>query len=281
MVLGSMDRVALIALVLSAIWLDAFPASGPLTTSTVKAQAPERDDRDSGADDRGPRRQPFGRRESGWRGRRDRSDNDRERQRRNRDDESESDRGNSSSSGGASSASSTVAGMNMEDYARSLIKKYDKNGNMMLEADEQAALRGPAAAADADGDRVITLNELVAKLSGGSSTSSTGAGSTVSKNEKSMSDGSKDVRAKRVFTGTAGGRSAGSDSDKRSTYRFAPASERLPSGLPSWFKSRDKNGDGQVSMSEYSRTWSQRLVDEFRRYDANDDGIITPKEVAK
>ena len=34
-------------------------------------------------------------------------------------------------------------------------------------------------------------------------------------------------------------------------------------------------------MSEYSRSWSASTVAEFRRYDLNDDGIITAKEAAK
>ena len=34
-------------------------------------------------------------------------------------------------------------------------------------------------------------------------------------------------------------------------------------------------------MSEYSRSVSQSMVTEFRRYDANDDGMITAKEAAK
>jgi hypothetical protein len=33
-------------------------------------------------------------------------------------------------------------------------------------------------------------------------------------------------------------------------------------------------------MSEFSRSWSKRTVDEFRKYDQNDDGIITAKEAA-
>jgi hypothetical protein len=50
--------------------------------------------------------------------------------------------------------------------------------------------------------------------------------------------------------------------------------------LPGWFKSRDKNGDGQVLMSEYSRSWSSRMVREFEGYDKNGDGVVTPKEAA-
>ena len=34
-------------------------------------------------------------------------------------------------------------------------------------------------------------------------------------------------------------------------------------------------------MSEYSSHWSPGLVEEFRRYDLNNDGIITAAEAAK
>jgi hypothetical protein len=84
-----------------------------------------------------------------------------------------------------------------------------------------------------------------------------------------------------VFAGTAGGSAASSkEGEKRRTYRFTRPADHLPTNLPSWFKSRDANGDGQVSMSEYSRSWSSSMVSEFRRYDVNDDGIITAKEAA-
>jgi hypothetical protein len=88
-----------------------------------------------------------------------------------------------------------------------------------------------------------------------------------------------DPMSKRVLTGTAGG--IGKDADKRHSYRFSKATDKLPTGLPSWFTSRDTNRDGQVSMSEYSRSVSESMVAEFRRYDANDDGFITAKEAAK
>jgi hypothetical protein len=173
----------------------------------------------------------------------------------------------------------------MTDYAKSLVNQHDQNGNMMLEASEQSELRGRAAAADSNSDKVITVDELVAQLSGGT-TAAAGreASSTADRitDKRLPGDRSADGDSQRVFIGSAGGKDAESaKSDKRRSYRFTPPRERLPTGLPSWFKSRDKNGDGQVAMNEYGRTWSSRLVDEFRRYDVNDDGIITPKEVAK
>jgi hypothetical protein len=215
--------------------------------------------------------------------------------------------------------SADAPAMNMTDYAKGLVKQHDKNGNMMLDGDERSQLRGRAAAADANNDNVITVDELVAGLSGASSASSSSGGSSNASSASSASSRDEDDEerqedrgrarggffgsrrgdrdrdsdrngggsnsnsgtGKRVYTGSvAVGKSAGEEQNQRRTYRFTPAAERLPTGLPSWFKSRDKNGDGQVFMSEYSRSWSSRMVSEFRRYDTNDDGVVTAKEAA-
>jgi Ca2+-binding EF-hand superfamily protein len=50
-------------------------------------------------------------------------------------------------------------------------------------------------------------------------------------------------------------------------------------GLPSWFKTLDKDGDGQVTLQEWQD--GGRPLDEFRNYDLNDDGIITAAEVLR
>lgn len=220
----------------------------------------------------------------------------------------------------------------MSDYAKGLVKQYDKNGNMMLDGDEVRELRGRAATADANNDKVVTVDELVARLSGSStsnaSTTSGGATSvssaaTTTKSDaaaatststkasesdsKSGDDRDSDRRDRGGFFGSGRGRDRdrGSESDSKSssgtssrvltwlgakpgekeatarrTYRFTPATEKLPTGLPSWFKSQDKNHDGQVSMSEYSRSWSKSTVAKFRSYDLNGDGVVTAKEAA-
>jgi hypothetical protein len=200
------------------------------------------------------------------------------------------------------------------------VKQHDKNGNMMLEGDEVRQLRGRAALADANNDNVVTVDELVGRLSGPSSSSSNPASTTTSTSTTSApSEDEKDSQSrdgdrdrdrggflsfgrdrdrdsdddksggdaksgtiKRVYTGIVGVGKVGADEKStRRTYRFTPAGDRLPTGLPEWFKSRDKNSDGQVQMSEYTRSWSSRMVAEFRRYDLNDDGVITSKEAAK
>lgn len=44
--------------------------------------------------------------------------------------------------------------------------------------------------------------------------------------------------------------------------------------LPAWFKERDKNGDGQISLSE----WPPGELAKFHQLDKNADGFITPDE---
>lgn len=62
------------------------------------------------------------------------------------------------------------------------------------------------------------------------------------------------------------------------TYRSREAYERLFGDLPSWFKERDADLDGQVMMSEYASEWTNELAEQFSRLDPNGDGVITAKE---
>jgi hypothetical protein len=182
--------------------------------------------------------------------------------------------------------------MKTGDFAKSFVKDFDKNRNGWLDGDELKSVRGKPAEADLNKDGVITVEELTTRLStdtppsapSPSKSGSGGSGATSGQQRaeetdrpKSDSDGPK-----RVYTGSTGSpASATKEGDKRHSYRFRPAAERLPSGLPGWFASKDANRDGQVSMSEYSRSWSKSTVADFRRFDVNDDGIVTAKEAAK
>jgi len=62
------------------------------------------------------------------------------------------------------------------------------------------------------------------------------------------------------------------------SYRFKTPTERLPKGMPEWFARLDINADGQISMAEFTSDWSVQQVAEFRSWDHNGDGIITPNE---
>jgi Ca2+-binding EF-hand superfamily protein len=183
--------------------------------------------------------------------------------------------------------------MNMTEYAKSLVKQYDKNGDNMLQPEEQKELKGRARDSDLNHDGVITIDELVANLSspapatsGSSSTAASGSGSSSSGGDSGGHHHDGDDKAKgdtsaskRVLYGTAGGAAAGSkDGDKRRSYRFTAASDHTATQLPDRFKAMDKNGDGQVEMSEFSHSWSKSTAEEFQRLDLNGDGVITVQE---
>ncbi len=217
---------------------------------------------------------------------------------------------NSSNSGRPTSGASS--NLSMEEYVRGVIKEHDKNGDMMLQADEQRGLSSKAAGADLNKDGTIVSEELVTTLSGNAPASAPAAAASAGGESNASPGGDSEngdgggrgrgrgreriggqaeparggaagAAATRVYTALpADGKSGSSkaeDVEKVRTYRFTRGADRLPAtGLPSWFKSRDANGDGQVAMSEYSRSWSDRTVSEFRRYDLDNDGIVTSKE---
>jgi Ca2+-binding EF-hand superfamily protein len=54
----------------------------------------------------------------------------------------------------------------------------------------------------------------------------------------------------------------------------------LPKGLPDWFMEK-VDGDGQVTMAEFTTAWTPEKLAEFNRYDLNHDGIITAEECLK
>jgi hypothetical protein len=166
----------------------------------------------------------------------------------------------------------------LRDYAASIVDKYDQNGDKMLQASERAEMRGKPAEADLNHDDVITIDELVTHLSPKAS----GSAAATASSSRAAPTPRRDRDAEptqRVYGANSGAEKSGDD--QRKSYRFTSPAERLPAGLPSWFKSRDADGDGQVAMHEYSRSWSDRTAAEFVRYDKDNDGVITPAEAAR
>lgn len=206
----------------------------------------------------------------------------------------------SSSSGGTAAAKPAAApatpvpevseAERTRTWAKELIQKHDKNGDMMLQESEWEGL-GQSTRADANGDKVITLDELVAFASRKPGTPAATNQVASAPSSSASSPPSGDAK---TASGSAGAETSGktvkatshsaSDSksakDKQKSYRFKTAKERLPAGLPGWFTSKDANGDGQVSMREYSKSWTESQAAEFKRYDKDNDGIITAEEAA-
>jgi hypothetical protein len=151
------------------------------------------------------------------------------------------------------------------------LRQYDKNKNGVLEKDEWVQMRGSWRDADRDGNGIITLEELTAKLGQysrpGSATPSSASSGPSSSGSSSGSSGPSS--------------SAGRDSPSKKSHRFLSPQERLPQGLPEWFVRKDGDADGQVTMAEYSQAWSDSLAEEFTKYDLNGDGVVTPEEALK
>src|SRR5687767_3333663 len=226
-------RTYLIAALAVAAWL---PTDDRPSQSVAVAQRGDSDRRDDDDDEnRGERRRR-------WRRDRD-EDNDSD---RGRESERESSNSNSSTPPTAATAGGASAGLGMRNYAKSLIAQNDKDGDRMLKGDELSGLRGKTAKADGNNDGVITLDEMIAALS----SKEPAAPVRESKNDGDTPPSDPPQSASAVQDGTGTRKLTNGE---RKSFRFKPAKERLPGGLPSFF-SRDANGDGQIAMHEYSRS---------------------------
>jgi len=187
----------------------------------------------------------------------------------------------SSRLGSSSSKSSSDSSDKVRRYAEGLIKQYDKNKNGVLDKDEWDRLRDRYGKADTNRDGALTLAEVTVHISNYSkSSSSSSSGSSSSSRYSSKSRGSSSSRDSSSRYSRSYSR-RGSDSKKEEdpkTYRFKTAAERLPKGLPSWWEKSDADQDGQIKMSEFTSSWTYDKVEEFKQYDPNRDGVITPSE---
>ncbi len=151
------------------------------------------------------------------------------------------------------------------DYVdQRILRYYDKNRNRILEPDEITKVRWADdwKQDDKDGDGRLTRGELAGRMARRWNWGKKSTGHSSSTPQKSP-------ESKRVVSGKE---------DDRKSYRFRTAAERLPEGLPDWFAEKDADGDGQVSMSEFSSKWTDAAAEEFCRHDRNGDGVITARE---
>ncbi len=188
------------------------------------------------------RRWGFGeKRQEGSRDDRDDRDRDRDRGDRGRDDRRR-DEGDRDRGGNDEERK-------YRSYAEGVIRSYDKNRDKFLTHDEWQESKIDIRSADRNRDNRVDAEELATHL--------------MQVNRR---------RAESSRSSNGGGEQGGGST------RFDTAHERLPKGTPSWFVEKDANADGQVAMAEYSTTWNDSTVQEFAKYDGNDDGIITPVE---
>ncbi len=163
-------------------------------------------------------------------------------------------------------------------YSERLIETYDNDGNGELEQTEWRMMRGDPQIVDKNGDGVITLAELARRVWSygrrrkirlrspprtAMSSSATDTGATVFATDSEAEGSVSNVAAPRL-----------------EARRFYVSPGELPEGLPEWFTQRDRNGDGQLSITEFSESASRTDVGRFERYDTNRDGVVTAQECA-
>jgi hypothetical protein len=190
------------------------------------------------------------------------------------------------SAGGSSQGD---AAARLRQWATSMITRNDTNGDGMLQKDEWRNLPENQQAADTNPkDGVITVDEFVVHLQsysaggGGWGRGDRGGRSFGGGERGGFGGGERGGFGEGGYgEGEGGERSSSRTSSKpagRKSYRAAPATERLPKGLPDFFLRNDADADGQISMVEFAASWSDRVAAEFAEYDLNGDGIITPEE---
>ena len=171
-------------------------------------------------------------------------------------------------------------------YARHLVAQYDTDGDGRLSSEEWSRLPGDPAAADLDGDGYLTVDELAAYMSEyGARRRIRLMPATVETDLRFpsllRSDEARGDRAAAVDVSLDTAPDEVDEMDEAAaadSRRFAVPASRLPQGLPSWFRERDLNGDGQVTLAEFAPTGSLADIELFRAYDHNGDGVITVAE---
>ncbi len=179
------------------------------------------------------------------------------------------ERSSGSSSRSSSESSSEGGSDRTERYAKSLMERYDKNGNSILERDEWKDMRGDPEKSDLNNDGRITRDELIKRFSSYRRGSGDG-----DRQESRRGDDAGDRRDRRSRESD----DRESDDATRSSYRFTSALERLPKDARAWIEKFDDNKDGQVAMAEFSSSWSDSKVSEYIKLDLNGDGVVTGAE---
>jgi hypothetical protein len=181
-------------------------------------------------------------------------------------------------------------------YARALIERHDRNADGKLQKDEWSPPPGLSKRRDVHADQEITVEELVRRMMvyGAQRRLQPGWLPPSSEPEPAPAEKESDEFAKeQVETPPVSPKERPADGPRttipslapevtpRRPKRFHLPPSRIPPGLPDWFLSRDADGDGQLTLSEYASGGTATAQLEFSRFDLNGDGVLTPQEYLK
>ncbi len=138
-------------------------------------------------------------------------------------------------------------------------RRYDQNGDGLLNYDEMPeSLRAERDKWDANHDGLIDLNEYRAYY--------------LARTQQKMAE-----RAATTSTAPSILPFLAPPPEEEVQKPVVYRAGKLPKELPAWFEQMDTDGDGQIGLYEWRA--AGRSVDEFQRYDRNDDGFVTAEEV--
>lgn len=160
-------------------------------------------------------------------------------------------------------------------YAERIVHKYDADKSGDLTLDEVRGMTGKPAAADSNLDGKITVREFAehaARFGAGRAIRLTHAGD----GPLAQSQGAGQPAGAEAAPATTTAAESTAARDPRRDLKYFAA---LPAGVPSWFVDRDSDGDGQLSLAEFSPKLLKSEIAEFHRHDSNQDGIVTAKEL--
>jgi len=168
-------------------------------------------------------------------------------------------------------------------YAAQFVTRHDSDGDGQLGPKELNGLPDGLRNADYSADGFVTTEELAASIAEYGLRRRMKLSSPPPDNSDNLVDGPNSGGQETQPRGDTPAATNGPDGEptrRRDTKFFVP-SNRLPKGLPAWFVRLDRNGDGQLTISEFAPKGRQADIARFRKYDANGDGVVTAKECTR
>lgn len=149
--------------------------------------------------------------------------------------------------------------------AEDRLERYDRDKNGFLAGDELSSRwSGNPLDFDRNGDGKLSVSELAVRAA-----RMRVAQVEVAKSQNLKQSDKRDSRAAKP---------AEIPDPYKGRKSFASLSRKLPEGLPGWFAEKDVDGDQQISMAEFSKSWTDSLVAEFQGFDLNGDGLVSAQE---
>lgn len=171
-------------------------------------------------------------------------------------------------------------------YAQRFVSRYDTNHNGQLERQEwPAAMQEKLLAADLNHDGILDVAEYARYISDYSRQRRIRLLPPQSGDLAELAPLLNPTTAQSATFGTsplpAESAAVPATTPKpaaRRDTKFYVAPDRLPKGLPDWFFARDRDGDGQLTILEYSPKGIPAELQQFKQLDRNGDGLLTPDE---